>query len=64
MEIDIQALTTCEVAPDGDAISLGFIDATGSPAAIRLSLEQAGALQGSKPALYVPARVLECRTIA
>ena len=79
MEIDIQAFTTCEVAPDGDAISLGFIDATGSPTTIRLSLDQAGALlmtlpgadrhsgaedlQGSKPALYIPARVMECRTI-
>ena len=27
MEIDTQALTTCEVATDGNAISLGFVDA-------------------------------------
>jgi hypothetical protein len=51
MEIDIQALTTCEVAPDGDAISLGFIDATGSPATIRLSLDQAGSLLMTLPGL-------------
>jgi len=35
MEIDTQALTTCEVAPDGGAISLGFVDASGKPATIR-----------------------------
>jgi hypothetical protein len=51
MEIDIQALTTCEVAPDGGAISLGFIDATGSPATIRLSLDQAGSLLMTLPGL-------------
>jgi hypothetical protein len=51
MEIDIQALATCEVAPDGDAISLGFIDATGSPATIRLSLHHAGALLMTLPGL-------------
>jgi hypothetical protein len=28
MEIDSQALTTCDVAPDGETISLGFIDTT------------------------------------
>jgi hypothetical protein len=35
MEIDTQSLTTCEVAADGGAISLGFVDSTrrrsGSP---------------------------------
>ena len=36
MEIDTQALTTCEVAADG-AISLGFLDSDGKPATIRLS---------------------------
>jgi hypothetical protein len=51
MEIHIQGLATCEVAPDGDAISLGFIDATGSPATIRLSLGQAGALLMTLPGL-------------
>jgi hypothetical protein len=51
MEIDSQALTTCEVAPDGYAISLGFVDVTGNPATIRLSLDQAGALLMTLPGL-------------
>jgi hypothetical protein len=44
VEIDSQALTTCEVAPDTSAISLGFVDTIGNLATIRLSLDQAGAL--------------------
>src|SRR5712675_1853574 len=51
MEIDTQALTTCEVAADGGAISLGFVDSTGNPATIRLSLNQVGALAMTLPSL-------------
>ena len=51
MEIDTQALTTCEVAPDGRAISLGFVDSTGRSATIRLSLNQVGALAMTLPGL-------------
>jgi hypothetical protein len=51
MEIETQALTSCEVAADGDAISLGFIDSTGRPATIRLSLNQVGALAMTLPGL-------------
>jgi hypothetical protein len=51
MEIDTQALTTCEVAADGGAISLGFVDSTGNPATIRLSLNQVGALAMTLPGL-------------
>ena len=51
MAIDTQALTTCEVAADGGAISLGFVDATGNPATIRLSLNQVGALAMTLPGL-------------
>jgi hypothetical protein len=51
MEIDTQALTTCEVAADGGVISLGFVDATGKPATIRLSLNQVGALAMTLPGL-------------
>lgn len=51
MEIDTQALTTCEVADDGGAISLGFVDSTGKPATIRLSLNQVGALAMTLPGL-------------
>ena len=41
MEIETQELTACEVAPDGCAISLGFIDSKGEPATIRLLLDPA-----------------------
>lgn len=51
MEIDTQALTSCEVAADGDAISLGFLDSGGRPATIRLSLNQVGALAMTLPGL-------------
>jgi len=51
MKIDTQALTTCEVAADGGAISLGFVDSTGNPAIIRLSLNQVGALAMTLPGL-------------
>ena len=29
MEIDTETLTTCEIAADGGAISLGFVDSAG-----------------------------------
>jgi hypothetical protein len=51
MEIKTQALTTCAVAADGDAVSLGFVDANGQPATIRLSLNQVGALAMTLPGL-------------
>jgi hypothetical protein len=51
MEISVKALTICEVADDGGAISLGFEDAAGNPAAIRVSLNQAGALIMTLPGL-------------
>jgi hypothetical protein len=51
MEIDTQALTNCEVAPDGGVISLGFVDSAGRPATIRLSLNQVGALAMTLPGL-------------
>lgn len=51
MEIDAQALTNCGVADDGDAISLGFVDAAGNPATIRLSLKEVGALVLTLPTL-------------
>jgi hypothetical protein len=51
MEIETQCLTTCEVAADGGAISLGFVDSSGKPATIRLSLNQVGALVMTLPGL-------------
>lgn len=50
MEIDTQALTTCEVAADGGAVSLGFLDSGGKPATIR-PLNQLGALAMTLPKL-------------
>jgi hypothetical protein len=55
MEIDSQALTSCEVAPDGGAISLGFVDSSGQPATIRLTLNQVGALAMTLPGLIAKA---------
>jgi hypothetical protein len=51
MEIKVKALTTCEVAADGGAISLGFEDAAGNPAAVSVSLNQVGALIMTLPGL-------------
>jgi hypothetical protein len=50
VEIDTQALTTCDVAADG-VISLGFLDAGGNAATIRLSLNEVGALATTLPKL-------------
>jgi len=51
MEIKVRSLTTCEVAADGGAISLGFEDVTGNPAAVSVSLKQVGALIMTLPGL-------------
>jgi hypothetical protein len=51
MEIDSNALITCDVAKDGGAISLGFVDTSGNPATIRLPLNQASALAMTLPGL-------------
>ncbi|RXH18839.1 hypothetical protein [Bradyrhizobium guangzhouense] len=51
MEIKVRQLTTCEVASDGGAISLGFEDVSGNPAAVSVSLNQVGALIMTLPGL-------------
>lgn len=51
MEIKVRSLTTCEVAADGGAISLGFEDVTGNTAAVSVSLNQVGALIMTLPGL-------------
>ena len=51
MKIETQALTSCEIAPGGDVISLGFVDNRGQPQTIRLSLNQVGALAMTLPGL-------------
>jgi len=52
MEISVKSLTTCEVASDGGAISLGFEDASGNQAAVHISLNQVGALIMTLPGLF------------
>ena len=51
MKIDSQALTNCEISSDGKAISLGFVDADGRSTAIRMPLDQVGALAMTLPGL-------------
>ena len=51
MEIKTEVLTTCEVAADGKAVSLGFLDSNGMPASVRLSVSQIGALIMTLPGL-------------
>jgi hypothetical protein len=55
MEIDIETLAACEVAADGGAISLGFVDAAGQPAIVTLSLNDAGSLAMTLPGLITKA---------
>jgi hypothetical protein len=51
MDIESQSLTTCEVAPDGSTVVLGFTDSSGTAATIRLPLNQVGALAMTLPDL-------------
>jgi len=51
MEIETQSLTSCEIGPGGEVISLGFVDTKGQPQTIRLSLNQVGALAMTLPGL-------------
>jgi hypothetical protein len=55
MEIDIETLAACEVAADGGAISLGFVDSVGRPATVTLSLNDAGSLAMTLPGLITKA---------
>jgi len=59
MEIETRALTSCEVAADGNMISLGFVDTAGQPATIRLPLKEVGALAMTLPQLI--GRALQVR---
>lgn len=61
MDIETRELTSCEVAPGGDAISLGFLDTTGKPATVHLSINQVGALAMTLPGLLAKALQLRYR---
>jgi len=47
--------SACEVAPDGSTIILGFTDPDGTPAQIRLSLNEVGGLAMTLPDLITKA---------
>jgi hypothetical protein len=51
MEIEVQSLTTCDITADNGLISLGFVDISGQPVTIQLSVEQAGAWIMTLPGL-------------
>ncbi|CCE12239.1 conserved hypothetical protein [Bradyrhizobium sp. STM 3843] len=51
MEIESKSLTSCSVSDDGAAVSLGFVDAQGRSATLKLSLNQVGALAMTLPGL-------------
>jgi hypothetical protein len=55
MQTEAQALTTCEVAPDGNTVVLGFTDSKGTPAQVRLTLNQVGGLAMTLPDLITKA---------
>jgi hypothetical protein len=55
MQTEAQSLTTCEVAPDGNSVLLGFTDSQGTPDNIRLSLNQVGGLAMTLPDLITKA---------
>ncbi|MGJ4941636.1 hypothetical protein ACQR1W_13765 [Bradyrhizobium sp. HKCCYLS1011] len=51
MELESKSLTSCVVSDDGAAVSLGFVDAQGRSATLKLSLNQVGALAMTLPGL-------------
>jgi hypothetical protein len=61
MEIELQSLTTCDVAPDGSTVVLCFTDSKGSPAQMRLSLNEVGGLAMTLPDLITKALRLRYR---
>jgi hypothetical protein len=60
MEIESSKLTTCDVAPDGDVITLNLVDAGGNPVSLRLPFDQAGALAMTLPGLLSKALGSRC----
>jgi len=53
--LDVAKLTTCKVAPDGQAISLAAEDGSGKPFQLRITAEQAGMLAMTLPQLLTEA---------
>jgi hypothetical protein len=60
MEIESSKLTTCDVAPDGEFITLNLVDAAGNPVSLRLPFDQAGALAMTLPGVLSKALKARC----
>jgi hypothetical protein len=60
MEIESSKLTTCDVAPDGEVITLNLVDVAGNPVSLRLPFDQAGALAMTLPGLLSKALKARC----
>jgi hypothetical protein len=60
MEIASSKLTTCDVAPDANVITLNLVDAAGNPVSLRLPFGQAGALAMTLPGLLSKALKARC----
>ena len=60
MEIESSKLTTCDVAPDGDFVTLDLVDVAGNPVSLRLPFDQAGALAMTLPGLLSKALKARC----
>lgn len=58
--IESRTLTTCEIAQDGTAVRLNFIDQAGDPAALDLPFDQAQSIVMTLPGLLAAA--LQVRT--
>ncbi|WP_051386932.1 hypothetical protein [Bradyrhizobium sp. ARR65] len=54
MEMEFRAFTEAEIAADG-SVALGFVDESGNPVKVRLSIDQVGALAMTLPDLIATA---------
>lgn len=61
MEFVGQSLTGCEIDPRDGAVRVGFLDESGKPSVMRLSLDNAGALAMTLPAVVEAAIRLRYR---
>jgi hypothetical protein len=60
MEIASSKPTTCDVAPDGEVVTLNLVDVAGNPVSLRLPFDQAGALAMTLPGLLSKALKARC----
>lgn len=55
MKIDLRELTTCGVKPNGEAIELGFVDASGASGILQMSFDHAQSVAMTLPRLLAEA---------